>query len=91
MNKIIAKQPNRKTLPLPGHYVKSRIVGAGIKLGDLAAAAGMTSGNLSQYLAGRLTGRAGQKKIFLAFRRLTGIRIRIADFWGPLLSERIAS
>ena len=81
---------NHKTLPLPGNYVKSRIIGSGVKLKVLAAEAGIKPSTLTHYLVGDTMNHAGQRNIFQAFRRLTGLRIRFADFWGQLASKRSA-
>ena len=70
-----------------GNPVKARIVAAGINFGCLAAEAGMSAGNLSNYLAGRQTGYAGQQKIFNAFRKLSGNLVSFDNFWGALASQ----
>ena len=76
--------------PHPGSYVKSRIVGAGIKLGALATEARISPSTLTHYLCGETRKRDGQSKVAQAFRRLTGIRIKFSDFWGLLASRRSA-
>ncbi len=78
---------SRRTIQQQIVFVKGRIVSSGIKLGNLAVAAGMSNGNLSKYISGGLTYYPGQEKIFLAYRKLTGIRVSFADFWGPLASS----
>ena len=70
-----------------GAYVKARIIGSNIPMGVLAKAAGMSNGNLSNYLAGRVTFYPGQQKIFRAFKKLSGIRVSSYDFWGALASR----
>lgn len=70
------------TLSSTGAAVKGRIVTAGVKLSDLAAAAGIRPNTLSNYLSGRLRRGAVQFEIWKAFRRLTGSRITLLEFWG---------
>jgi len=63
----------------------------GVRFCDLAAEAGFRHNTLSDYLAGRLSSPGGQVRITEAFCRLTGQRVTVVDFWGELLSKRIAS
>jgi len=80
-----------RILPPNAAFVKARIISAGLKLGDLAAAAGVSQSSLSNYLIGRVANYRTQQKIFKSFRKVTGINISFNDFWGPLAAaERIA-
>jgi hypothetical protein len=82
------KNSRQKTIIAPaGAAVKARIVSAGIRLGDLAFAAGFSGPSLSGYLTGRTCNPHGQIRIVRAFRRLTGRRISAATFWGDLWAE----
>ena len=76
-----------KRIANPGARVKARIVGAGISMGDLAAAAGISAGSLSNYLAGRVSRPETRTRIWRAFRRLARQRITLAEFWGDLLKD----
>ena len=67
--------------------VKARILAAGVKLGDLARAAGVSQPTISVYLAGRLARPATQLAIFQAFRRLSGQPVTMVEFWGDLLAQ----
>ncbi|MBE3100344.1 MAG: hypothetical protein IMZ44_24760 [Planctomycetes bacterium] len=63
---------------------------AGIKLIDLAAAARIAPSTLSQYLSGQLHNPETQFTIWRRFRRLSGSRITLLEFWGPLLNKEAA-
>lgn len=84
------KSHGKKIIPESGDLVKGRIVLAGIPMRRLAKEAGISSGTLSNYLAGRHSFLKTQMEIYFAFRRLSGSEISLADFWGELLSKRIA-
>lgn len=77
-------------LPRPRDKVKGRIVSAGIPLGKLANAARISQPALSNYLNGSRGDRRTQLTIWDAFCRLAGQKISFEDFWGNLISERIA-
>ena len=81
----------REILPRPGDLVKSRIVGAGVKLGHLAAEAKISQPTLSKYISGGVSVPETQMVIWQAFCRMTRSEMTLADFWGALLSPRIAS
>ena len=71
--------------------VKGRIVSAGVRLTDLARAAGLAKSTLSESVHGGHTARDGREAIWLAFRRLTGMEISYLDFWaGPSRREDAA-
>ena len=76
-----------KRIATAGAEVKARIVGAGLKLSDLAAAAGISPSSLSNYLAGSVSRPETRVRIWRAFRRLTGQRISLRRFWGHLMEE----
>ena len=65
-----------------GAAVKARIVGAGLRLGDVARAAGFSGPALSGYINGRTRNVHGQIRIVRAFHKLTGRRISAVKFWG---------
>ncbi len=90
MNKTRDNSAKHKILPQPRDFVKGLIVSAGIPMGRLADAAKISQSALSNYLAGIRKDRATQLMIWDAFCRLSGQKISLADFWGELLSERIA-
>lgn len=74
-----------------GLSVKGLIVTASIPMGKLAQAAGISPSALTHYLTGKLHNASTQRAIWAAYRAMSGRQIPIADFWGKLLSERIAS
>jgi lambda repressor-like predicted transcriptional regulator len=73
-----------------GQYVKGQIISAGIKLSNLAEAAGLAPCTLSSLLTGRSRCRQNQVLIWDAFVQMTRSTISLSDFWGELLSGRIA-
>ena len=73
-----------------GQRAKGRIVAAGLKLGEVARAAGMHESSFSNYLAGRRRDARGQLRIVEAFARLTGQRLRARVFWGDLAAKEVA-
>lgn len=75
-------------MPTPGHAVKARIIGAGLKCVDLAREAGISKTNLTYYISGQTRVPGTQFDIWSAFRRLTGSAITIDQFWGSLYSRR---
>jgi len=75
---------------LPGALVKSKIVAAGLTMGQVAAAANISRPALSNYLSGRRRNWRGQIAIWIAFLDLTGSKITLEAFWGQLLTERMA-
>jgi len=83
-------RPDLKSLADPYAAVKSQIIAAGIRLGDLARAAGITPSALTLYLQGKLRCPRRQRDILVAFRALSESQIAAPDFWGKLLSERMA-
>ncbi len=78
-------------LPKDGRLVKARMTAAGLKLGDVARAAKISQSSLSNYLRGLRRKRAVHLAIWDAYRRLSLDAISLEDFWGDLLSKRIAS
>jgi len=72
------------------HAVKSQIVAAGLAMGQLAGAAGISQSSLSNHIGGARANYETQIRIWQAFCRLTGQAVSLADFWGELLSKRIA-
>ncbi len=64
--------------------VKGRIVSAGVRIGALAHAAGITPGGMTQYMTGVLRNRQTQRAIWIGFRGLTGQEITFQEFWGDL-------
>jgi len=66
------------------------IVGAGVKLGDLAEAAGISKAGLSAHIAGRRRNPQTQLRIFLAFLQLTRRQMKMVDFWGKLVAKEVA-
>jgi len=77
----------QRIIPRPGDSVKARIVGAGLSMGDIAAAAKISRPDLSKQLAGDRANRDTQLRIWDAYRRLTGSRVTLEGFWGELLRE----
>jgi len=71
----------------PGHSVKARVSGAGLRLGVLAAAAGIAQSTLTGYLTGQRRGIHGQLAIADAFRKITRQRLDAAEFWGDLWAD----
>jgi len=70
--------------------VKGRIVGAGVKLADLAIEAGIGQSTLSLYIHGQRSNYARQLSIYEAFCRLAEIdptRRGERVFWGALLNR----
>jgi len=66
------------------------VVAAGIPFGVLAKAAGLSAPSLSQYLAGTIRNERRRRDIYIAFRSLSGSTVSFEEFWGDMLSERIA-
>ena len=91
MAKTRNKSAQSKILPQPAAAVKARIVGANIKFKALAKAARISQPSLSNYLNGGRSDRAVQIRIWDAFCQLSGQSIAPGEFWGELLSERMAS
>ena len=83
-------KPNSISLAPDYPAIKGKIVGAGIRLGDLARAAGITPSCLTLYIQGKLRDPRRQRDIWVAFRAMSQLQITAADFWGGLLSKRIA-
>jgi len=71
--------------------VKGQIVHAGVRLGDLAEAAGISQSYLSLCLSGQRKSPKRQRDIFIAFRALSGLDIYIDEFWGKLLVGPVAA
>lgn len=74
----------RNILPNFGHFVKGRIVAAGISMGRLAREAEISQPSLSNIISGRRRSPAGRQKIYSAFARLTGSRMTYSEFWFPM-------
>jgi transcriptional regulator with XRE-family HTH domain len=87
MNNHLPNNRPEKLIARPSDFVKGRIVGAGLKLGDLAKAAGISQPSLSNYLRGIRSDRRVQVIIWDAFCQLTGSSIPLAEFWGEMLSQ----
>jgi len=83
-------RPNSRVLARTDGRVKGKIVAAGIRLGELAHAVGLTSSALTLYVQGKCGNRARQEQIYVAFRALSQSDITLEEFWGELLSERMA-
>jgi len=79
-----------RILPRRGHSVKATIIGSGVRLGDLARASNLAPSSFSHYLSARVRNLNGQLAIWRAFRRLTGRRITMREFWGELLAREVA-
>lgn len=85
-----AKQPQHHRAACD---VKARIIRAGVKLTDLAAAAKVSQPTLSRYIHGEGRVYLKQALIYAAFCDLTGrtaTPIGISRFWGSLLARRVA-
>ena len=91
MNQSQTTSPRRRIVPTAGQRVKGRIIAAGLKLEDLARAAGIAPSTLSCYLTGYRSDRTTQHEIWFAFRAMTGIEISMVEFWGSLLSTEVAA
>lgn len=61
---------------------KSRIVASGLRLCDVASAAGIHPATLSHYLAGRRRNATTRLKIARAYGRLVHRRISAEEFWA---------
>jgi len=70
-----------------GGEVKGQIYAAGLRLLDVAAAAGVSPTNLTQHIQCRRTSHAAKVKIWRAFCRLTGQSVSIEEFWGDLWED----
>ena len=81
---------NCNILSRSASFVKAQVVGAGIKFGDLAAKANICQAVLSRHLSGQRKNYRTQIRIWEAFRQLTGQKVSLTDFWGQLLSEKVA-
>jgi len=68
----------------PGHRVKARIIGAGLRMADVARAANLSQSSLSNYMAGRVRNPYVQVRIVIAFCELTKQTITVREFWGDL-------
>jgi|GEM_PF-4470445 len=79
-----------KILSQPRHSVKALVIAAGLSLGELAKAAGIPQSTLSFYLHGRSRNHAKQILIWQAYCHITDSHATLAEFWGDMLSERIA-
>lgn len=77
-------RPHAKNLQAAGAQVKAKVIAAGLKLSDLADAAGLAPSTLTNYLTGHRKSAETQVRIVRAFRRLTRTRIAYSEFWGPL-------
>jgi transcriptional regulator with XRE-family HTH domain len=62
--------------------VKGRIVSHGIRMTDLARAAGIAAPTLSAYLAGRRRDPRRRRDIYIAFRCLSGSNMSESEFWA---------
>ena len=67
--------------------VKGRIVSAGLRLGEVADAAGVSAASLTQHLKGERISHAAKVRIWRAFCRLSGETVGIEAFWGPLWED----
>jgi len=82
---VTTKNHPSRTLHQNSSPVKAQIVGAGVSLGQLAEAAGISPSYLTQFLSGKRRSAKRQRDIFIAFRALSGLDIYIDEFWGSLL------
>lgn len=80
---------DRQILTDAGRAVKARIIGRGVKLGELARRAGIRQTSLSQHIHGRRRNLIVQVRVWRAYCRLTGERVTLSEFWGPL-ARRVA-
>ena len=83
-----ANHGRERILHREGRLVKAKVIAAGISMGDLAAEAGTSNPTVSNYVGGRYRGAAMQRRIWRAYRRLSGRRVRFPDFWGDLAARR---
>lgn len=74
--------------PRPGDAVKARIVATGVRLCDLATAAGVSRQTISNCIHGLARRPETQYDIYCAFVRLSGSGATIYEFWGPLFHGR---
>lgn len=84
------RRKDKNIICSPQSRVKGMIVSAGVPMWRLARDAGISQSLLSQCLSGDRGALKTQVKVFRAFRRLSGYQGRLAEFWGELLSERVA-
>jgi len=84
------RQNHPRIVTATGRFVKCGIIQSGHRLGDLAEAARISQGSLSNYLAGIRSDRRVQVAIWAAFRDLTGQSISLERLWGDLLAKRKA-
>ena len=75
---------------MQGNIVKGRIISAGLSLGDVCDAAGVSQTSLSDHLAGRRRSRTIQLRILWAFNHLAGQSLTLDEFWGPLAAKEVA-
>ena len=90
MLKTQGNSTNRRIIAQPGDLVKAKIVATGISLGAFAQQLRISQSYLSQTISGDRRGWRMQLRIWEAYRRLSGKKIPLTEFWGELLSERIA-
>ena len=70
--------------------VKAEIVDAGVKLGDIARAVGISQSTLTAYLVGRLRNPHRQLQIFMTYLALSKRTMTMVAFWGDLLAKEVA-
>lgn len=80
----------RSIVARPGDSVKARIIGAGLRCGDVATKAGLSNTTLSDYFAGRIRNIHGQISILMAFCSLSGQSLTVRQFWGALTAPEAA-
>jgi transcriptional regulator with XRE-family HTH domain len=90
MAKTRTSSAGKGSFPRPGDCVKGRIIAAGIKLCDLARAAGMAKNTLSDYISGKIRSKQGQFNVWMAFVDLTGSQVSMDQFWGALSAREVA-
>lgn len=85
------KNTSPRTIVVAAEYaVKSKIIAAGLKVGQLAEAADISQPSASNHIGGVRRNYTTQLRIWEAYCRLSGEAVSLADFWGGLLSKRIA-
>lgn len=90
MAKSLRTSDSRRIIAAPGSVVKSKIFAAGLTMGQVARAGRVSQSTLSNHLAGTRSNLLTQVKIWNAFCGLAGSKVSLADFWGELLSDRMA-
>ena len=88
MRQLQTTRFRRKDFTTPLAFVKALSAAAGVRMGDIAAAAGVSQPTLTNTLRGLRRGGETQRRIWRAVRRMTGCRIAYRHFWGAYLEPR---